>query len=75
MPKPDYATPERLAELIPPNVVHTALLCPHCNHVLYVGEKSPPRYRSRTVATRRKGASRAKPPDSPVTAAPPSDAA
>lgn len=63
MPKPDYATPERLGELIPPNLVHNALLCPHCRHVLYVGEKLlTPADRPQTRRPPKKGASRSKPP-------------
>lgn len=69
MPKPDYATPQRLGELIPPDLVHNALLCPHCNHLLYVGEKSGSQPRARPKRAPRKGASRAKLPESEVAAA------
>lgn len=63
MPKPGYATPEKLAELIPPGLVAGTLLCPHCNHWLYVGQKlaaSPDGPRHKRAP--RKGASRSKPP-------------
>lgn len=72
MSKPDYLTPERAAELIPPNVVDSALLCPHCNHLLYVGEKlAGPGRLPRPKRARRKGASKATPPTAGPRPSPP----
>lgn len=71
MPKPDYLTPKRAAELIDCGKVPGSLLCPHCRMVLYVGEKPVARGRKRPAAGCRRGASRSKPPASdPIPAAP-----
>jgi len=63
MARPVYLTPERAAELIAAGTVPGHLLCPHCRHVLYVGEKPPASgSRRRHKVASKKGVSRAKPP-------------
>lgn len=71
--KPDYLSPERAAELIPQGRVKQALLCPHCNMVLYVGERPHKRGRRKPASGSRRGASRAKRPVPAPTPTPPDD--
>lgn len=60
--KPDYLTPERAADLIPLGRIDGHLLCPHCRHVLYVGQKLGSHPRPGHKKSARKGASRARRP-------------